>query len=252
MHFLRLLFCFLILIACNSNRKSTKAKDAQLKAQQEARIAFIRISPEPLYDKVADSMKKWISIFRDVLANDQKNRIIGYTAYTPEEKKEQLSLDSQNLKIVTSYLDKYGWPVKYDIGFIGQRAIGITIQHSPLTVQEKYYPYLVGAYEGDSSLYETLALLEDRINMKNHRFQYYGTQVVTFQGKQVLYPVFNIDSLEIYRKRLGFKFTMKAYLGLLKANWDVNEYKLILPQLVKEFKVSDTMGFHYERNSPED
>lgn len=250
MRFLRLLFFLICLIACNSNKRSTKLKIAELKAQNKVRIGLIRISPEPLYEMVADSMKKWIPIFRNVLADDQKNRIVGYINYTPEEKNEQLSLDSQNLKIVSSYLDKYGWPVLYDIGLIGQRAIGLTIQHSPLAVQEKYYPYLVKAYKRDTLLYETLALLEDRINTKNHRFQYYGTQVVTFQGKQVLYPVFNVDSLEIYRKQLGFQITMKDYLGMLNAGWNVDEYKLILPQLIKELKVSDTIGIHYKKIAP--
>ena len=249
MNFPRLLFCLVVLAACNSNKKSAGHKLAEMKASHKARIALIRVSPEPLYGKVADSMKKWISIFRNVLADDQKNRIVGDNSYTAEEKKEQLSLDSQNLKIVTSYLDKYGWPIPFDIGLIGQRAIGITIQHSPLAVQEKYYPYLVEAYKKDSFLYETLALLEDRINMRNHKFQYYGTQMVIFKGKQVLYPAFNIDSLEIYRKQLGFKITMKDYFKMLNTDWNVSEYKLILPQLIKEFKVSDTIGFHYIRNS---
>jgi len=189
-------------------------------------------------------MKKWIPVFKEVYVNDLKNRMVGY-GFTKSGLQEQRKLDSENVKIVTAYLDTYGWPAITDMGFIGQRAVGMTIQHAPLAIQEKYYPSLVAAYKRDPHLFETLALLEDRINMYNRRFQYYGTQVVAYQGKQVLFPVHNIDSLEIRRKQLGFKMTMVDYMKLLKADWNVEAYKQMLPELVTAFKVTDTLGVHY-------
>jgi hypothetical protein len=237
----RLLMVVTFFAGCKSQKNNAYAK---AKSEHDKRMESLKTAPEPYYNKVADSMKKWIPVFKSVYIDDQKNRLVGY-GFTKDGWKEQLLLDSQNLKIVTSYLDTYGWPAATDVGFIGQRAIGMTIQHSPLIIQEKYYPSLVKAYKRDSLLFETLALLEDRINMRNRRFQFYGTQLVSYKGKQVLYPVFNIDSLEIWRKRIGFKIAMADYMKLLKSNWDTEEYKLMLPNLVSEFKVSDTLGVHY-------
>lgn len=241
MAFFRLLIIVTLFAGCKSQKYNAYQK---AKFEHDKRMELLKSLPEPYYNKVADSMKQWIPILKAVYINDQKNRLVGY-GFTKDGLKEQLFLDSQNLKIVTSYLNTYGWPAALDVGFIGQRAIGMTIQHSPLIIQEKYYPYLVNAYKRDSLLFETLALLEDRINMGNKRLQFYGTQVVSYKGKQVLYPVFNIDSLEIWRKQIGFKITMGAYMKMLKSNWNTEEYKLILPNLISEFKVSDTLGIHY-------
>lgn len=243
MLFFRLLLVITIFAGCKSpeNKAYQKAK-----ALHDKRMELLKAIPDPYYNKVADSMKKWIPVFKRVHINDQKNRLVGY-GFTKEGLKEQRMLDSQNLKIVTAYVDRYGWPAAADVGFIGQRAIGMTIQHSPLKIQEKYYPYLVKAYKRDSFLFQTLALLEDRINIRNKRFQFYGTQLVSYKGKPVLYPVYNIDSLEIWRKQIGFKTTMADYMKLLKSNWNIAEYKLILPDLINEFKVSDTLGIHYRK-----
>jgi hypothetical protein len=241
MAFFRLLIIITLFIGCKSQKNGAYVK---AKYEHDKRMELLNVAPEPYYNKVADSMKKWVPIFKNVYINDQKNRLVGY-GFTKDGWKEQLLLDSQNLKIVTSYLDTYGWPAAFDVGFIGQRAIGMAIQHSPLIIQEKYYPLLVNAYKRDSLLFETVALLEDRINKRNRRFQFYGTQLVSYKGKQVLYPVFNIDSLEIWRKRIGFKITIVDYMKLLNTNWNIDDYKLMLPNLVNEFKVSDTLGIHF-------
>jgi hypothetical protein len=84
--------------------------------------------------------------------------------------------------------------------------------------------------------------------MRNHKYQYYGTQTAYFKNKIVLYPVINIDSINIYRNRLGKLMPFSAYMKLLNVNFDINEYKRMLPELIKAFKVSDTPGLLYLKN----
>jgi hypothetical protein len=244
MPFFKFLLFTILLTGCIQQKK---AESAKLKAQHDANMKLWRSLPEPFINKVPDSMKHWIPVLRNAFADDQKYRIVGLTAadFSREEMKEQKKIDSQNLKIAISYLDQNGWPKLYDAGLLGQRTIGIIIQHAPLNIQEKYYPFLVEAYKKDSLLYETLALLEDRINMRNHKFQYYGSQLVSYKGKMVLYPVYNIDSLDEYRKSIGFKMTLKQYLKLLKTDSSITNYKQLLPELIKTFKVSGSLGLHY-------
>ena len=245
---IKLLFWITISIGCNSNKIRNEKEIAEVKANNNKRIELIKSLPEPFYSKVPDTMKKWIPILRNVYADDQKNRIVGVNTYTETEKKEQLAIDSQNLKIVCIYLDKYGWPTLYDVGLLGQRAINMTIQHAPLKQQEKYYPELVKAFKKDSLLFETVALLEDRINVRNHRLQYYGSQMIVYKGKQIPYPIVNVDSINIFRKQIGFKMTIENYFTLLKMKCDLKDYKVLLPELRKELKVSDTTGIHYIRS----
>lgn len=244
MYYLRLLVFVTLILGCSTRKK---AEFAKLKADHTTKMNLLRSAPEPFYKKIPDSMKHWIPILRNVFVDDQKYRIVGFnfSDFSKEEREEQKKLDSQNLNIVITYLDKHGWPALNEVGLIGQRAIGIVIQHSQLKVQEKYYPFLVEAYKRDSSLYETLALLEDRINMRNHKFQYYGSQLISYKGSMVLYPVYNIDSIEDYRRKIGFKMPLKEYFKLLKVDSNITKYKELLPELMTAFKVSDSLGIHY-------
>jgi hypothetical protein len=246
MNSLRLLIFVTLLLGCSNSKK---AKFAKLKAEHTAKWNLVRNAPEPFYKKIPDSMKHWIPILRNAFVDDQKYRIVGlnFSDFSKEEREEQKKLDSQNLNIAIAYLDKHGWPALNDVGLFGQRAIGIIIQHSPLKVQEQYYPFLVEAYKKDSLLYETLALLEDRINTRNHKFQYYGSQLVSYKGSMVLYPVYNIDSIDDYRRKIGIKMPLKEYLKLLKVDSDITEYKQLLPELITKFKVSDSLGIHYNK-----
>lgn len=245
MNFCKALILIALIASCSSRQPSAYAK---AKADKEKVLDFIRQSPDPLYVKVPDSMKRWIPILKDVLINDQKHRVAGY-GFTKAGLEKQNVLDSQNLVIVTSYLDSFGWPVGSQVGFYGKRAIGMVIQHAPVAVQEKYYPNLVEAYKKDSFLFETVAMLEDRINMRRRKFQYYGSQIVYVNGKPTFYPIYNVDSADLRRKTLHKTMpTLKEYMLLFKGDFDLSNYKSALPRLIDSFKVSDTPGVHFKLN----
>ena len=72
---------------------------------------------EPFILNIPDSMKRWIPVFRTVLVDDQKNRIIGYRP-NKAEWKEQFAIDAKNLTITTNFLDSFGWPQMSKNGFI--------------------------------------------------------------------------------------------------------------------------------------
>ena len=243
MRILKLIFFLLLISSCRSKRGNEFIK---AKANHETRLKLLKALPDPFYEKIPDSMKTWLPILRQVYVDDQKFRIIGF-GMTSEESRLQKELDSLNLQKVISYLDQYGYPDKFDVGFFGRRSIAIVIQHAPLKIQEKYYPSLIKAFKKDSLIFETVALLEDRINMRNHRRQFYGSQVITFEKRNVLYPVVNIDSIENYRKKIGITMPLSVYLNMLKVEWNITDYKTLIPALEKEFKVSDTIGLHFVR-----
>lgn len=239
------IFHVVVLITVFASCKSSENEALKnAKALHEKQQELIAAAPEPYADKVADSMKKWIPILKAVFVNDQKDRIAVY-GFT--DIKEQDKLDSQNLKIVSIYLDRYGWPKKYDVGLWGQQAVNMTIQHSPLEVQEKYYPKLVEAYKQDNSLFDILALMEDRINMRRHRYQYYGSQVVYLDKKPVFYPIYKFDSVDFRRKKLSnWMPTLKEYIFILKEEINLDDYNKNLPRLIDSFHISDTPGLHFD------
>ncbi len=243
MKFFRLLIIVTLLVCCKSQKYKTYLN---VKEEHERRMNVIKDFPGPFENQVNDSMKSWIPILKKVYTDDQKYRIVGY-GMTPDDWKKQSKLDSQNLQIVIKFLDEHEWPAVTDIGLFGQRAVNMVIQHSPLKVQEKYYPSLIKVYKKDSLLFETVAMLEDRINMRRGRYQYYGSQVIYYRGKPTFYPIYKVDSADIRRKILHPEMPdLKKYMNLLNGEFNLSEYKKILPQLIDSFKVSDTAGLHFD------
>lgn len=236
-----LLFFLLAIICCNSKKNDY----AQVREAHQQKLLYWEQMPEPYYYRIPDSMRKWIPVFKRVLIDDQRYRN-SRAGISVAEGRAQRALDSQNLVTVTSFLDKYGWPKTLNAGYFGRMAIGMTIQHAPLHIQERYFSMLVNAFKQDRLLAETLALLEDRINMRRKRYQNFGTQAVPYKGKAVLYPVYNPDSVDSRRRRLGLVQNLGEYLKLLQIDWNVEEYRKLLPELINEFNITDTTRLNHE------
>lgn len=201
---------------------------------------------EPLMYLIPDSMKEWVPVFHKIWRTDQKYRVIDITGLFEKKLQEQNKLDSVNQKIISGFLDKYGYPEAKQVGIIGTKAIRNVLQHSPLAMQEKYFPLMAEAYKKKPVVMgEYLGMLEDRINMRRNRQQYYGTQLIYYKNSYTLYPVVNVDSLDTYRKKMGFTWTTGEYLKQFDVKWEPEEYKKILPDLIMLYKVTDTIGLHF-------
>lgn len=237
-YFLIIIFVFL---GCRNNRQAqTKVVDAK---------KLFNSVQDPYTHFIPDSLKHYIPIFDSVFNNDQRFRSVEDHSLFTKHILEQTKLDSVNQTIVSDFLAKYGYPSGKQVGLKGITAINSVIQHAPLKMQERYYLTLVDAYRDKKIPGETLALLEDRINLRNHRKQFYGTQVLQFNktGKYTLYPVTNIDSLNAYRKRIGFNMTIEQYLKqFFKTDWTKADYYKNYAEAVKQFEVTDSPSIHFD------
>lgn len=228
---------FFILISCNSKHNSKKPSFDPKR--------FLDSLPEPLLSKIPDSMKKWLPVLETVRRNDQKFRSIEDPSLLEDNKEEQRILDKENLRIVDSFFNIYGYPNPKLIGIKAMIGLNSVIQHAPLEIQEKYFGYVCKAYEKGDVPGETLALLEDRIIIRNNRKQYYGTQLVVYKNKYIPYPLVNVDSLFLYRKKMKMPWSMEYYLKRFKSEWDSTQYKEKLPALIKYFRTTDSIGIHF-------
>ena len=112
--------------------------------------------------------------------------------------------DSVNTVFITGLIDERGYPGKSVVGDQMGTAF-LVIQHADLAVQEKYLPVLRAAADAGEMNWRSLALLIDRIEMRNDRPQVYGSQVQRDQGTESYYlaPIaqpYKVDSL---RKSVG-------------------------------------------------
>jgi hypothetical protein len=141
--------------------------------------------------------------------------------------------DSINLIKVNKILNQYGWLGPQDIGMNGSQALFLVIQHADLKTQQKYLPMIEKAEREGKISSSNLAILQDRIAMREGKKQLYGSQEFTdkITGISYRYPIINPDKLDERRKSMGLQ-PMEEY----DKNWDVNDYKKKLPEIEKIIK----------------
>jgi len=148
---------------------------------------------------------------------------------------EKIALqDKENLEIIVHILDSTGWPNVDQISFKASQAIFLVIQHASLDIQKKYLPLIEKAVQEGKTLPSNLAILEDRVALREGREQIYGSQIWTDPNTGKNYVDFLNDPLNVdtRRSKMGLP-PMKEYLKqFFNLDWNANLYvEQILPQL---------------------
>jgi hypothetical protein len=130
--------------------------------------------------------------------------------------------DSMNLVKVKTIIDKYGWLGPDQIGEQGATTLFLVIQHADSLTQVSYAPLLRQAVKSGKAKPQDLALLEDRILVRQGKKQIYGSQVRTNTetGKNEFFPIedepnvnkrrnsVGLQPLEDYAKFFGIEYTL--------------------------------------------
>ncbi len=113
--------------------------------------------------------------------------------------------DSLNVIEVTKIIEERGWVGKSVIGSEANMTLWLVIQHAPLDLQQKYLPLLKESVMKGESSGSHLALLEDRILVRNGKPQTYGSQIKRDEatGKQYVYDVREPEYVNQRRKEVG-------------------------------------------------
>ena len=107
--------------------------------------------------------------------------------------------DSTNLLMVNEILSEGGFPRKSQVGELAALAVWSVFQHNPLEQQEKFLPQLEDAIRNGDIAPMYLAMLKDRIDVRNGRPQKYGTQM----GPDGLCPLLDASRVNEWRKEVG-------------------------------------------------
>lgn len=116
--------------------------------------------------------------------------------------------DSTNLEKVDSIHQIYGWPGPNLVGKQGNISFWLVIQHSDLSIQEKYFPFMQQAVLKNTARARDCAYLEDRILNRKKLPQKYGTQyqyniVDNKIGKSRLCKLQDKENVNKYRQEVG-------------------------------------------------
>ncbi len=129
--------------------------------------------------------------------------------------------DSVNLIKVMRILDEHGWLSQEQIGEQGNATLFLVIQHSDRQTQEKYLPLMRQAVKDGKAQANQLALLEDRVALRQGKKQIYGSQITQdINGKYSVSPIedepnvnkrraaVGLEPLEEYVKRWGITYKL--------------------------------------------
>ncbi len=145
--------------------------------------------------------------------------------------------DSINLIKVKYILNTYGWLGPDVVGDEGNTTLFLVIQHSDQKTQEKYLPIMRETVKNGKAQASDLALLEDRVALRQGKKQIYGSQIIKDPktGKDTLAPIENFVNVDKRRAAVG--------LGLLEEyvkKWGiVYKTKAIKKERQSEFSNSD-------------
>ena len=144
--------------------------------------------------------------------------------------------DHDNIVKVMAILDQYGWIGSDQIGTKANSALFLVIQHNDLKTQEKYLPMMREAVKAKKAQASSLALLEDRVALGEHRLQTYGSQIGRDStGQYYVRPLEDPDHVDERRNLAGLE-PLADYVKRWGITWDPAAYKKALPGLEAETK----------------
>jgi tetratricopeptide (TPR) repeat protein len=142
--------------------------------------------------------------------------------------------DSINLIKVMKILDERGWVGKDVVGTQANQTLFLVIQHADLKYQQKYLPMMREAVKKGNAKASSLALLEDRVALREGRKQIYGSQSSRNKttNKGHISPMIDPDNVDKRRAEVGLG-PMAEYAPKLGIVWDLETYKKELPEIEK-------------------
>jgi hypothetical protein len=185
--------------------------------------------------------KSLLAALADILKTDQQYRqqVDDVEKQYGRESKEIKQLwelmrqqDAVNLVKVTNILDVWGWLGSDKIGAAGNVTLFLVIQHADLKTQEQYLPMMRDAVKEGRAHADDLALLEDRVALRQGRRQLYGSQIGRNPetGAYYISPLEDPDHVDTRRAEVGLP-ALAAYISHWGLTWDVVQYKKDLPRL---------------------
>ena len=144
--------------------------------------------------------------------------------------------DSLNTTRIIQIIEEYGYPGR---SLVGPRQMGtafLVIQHAELEVQQQYLPLLKEAAEAGELNYSSLALLIDRVNLREGKKQVYGSQVGrTEDGVYYISPLEDPENVDERRKKVGLG-PINDYCKNWDFSFDLDEHIKIWESLEEEQK----------------
>lgn len=146
---------------------------------------------ESIFERDQYNRLLWSQAVKNNPGDSERNELLA---------RQALMTDSLNLVLVGEILSQYGFPRKESVGDFGNQAVWIVFQHSSLDYQQRFLPQLEAAVARGDIAPLFLALLRDRIDVREGRPQRYGTQI---DSNGNLAPLLDASRVNQWRQEVG-------------------------------------------------
>ncbi|MFE7298435.1 DUF6624 domain-containing protein [Streptomyces sp. NPDC057579] len=115
------------------------------------------------------------------------------------------ALDAENAATLRQIIDEHGWPGHSLVGAAAANAAWLNVQHAGLDLQLRSLGLLASAVEQGEATHQQLALLTDRVLLRQGKPQLYGTQYRDLRDGRGyrLWDVTDPDGLDARRAAVG-------------------------------------------------
>lgn len=142
--------------------------------------------------------------------------------------------DSINLIKVRKILDTRGWLGTDVVGRDGNSTLFLVIQHADFKTQKKYLPMMRAAAKNGKANASSLAMLEDRVALRQGKRQLYGSQIGRdTAGVYYVLPLVKPKQINKRRAKMGLG-KLENYIDHWDLTWDIARHKKRIQQLRKE------------------
>jgi len=132
-------------------------------------------------------------------------------------------LNEQNLTRLEEIIEEYGWPKKSEFGGMAAGTVFLVIQHADLETQKNYLPIMTEAANNNEAQWSSLAMLIDRINMREGKPQIYGSQIRgSNDGSLEVYGIENPEYVNQRRAEVGLG-PIEDYVKIWNIEWTVEQ-----------------------------
>ena len=179
--------------------------------------------------------KELVALLDTIFQEDQKYRkeideVLQKHGQDSEEFKVLLQkmemADTENLVKVQQILDTRGWLGTDVIGSRGNMTLFLVIQHADLETQVKYLPMLREAVKKGKASASNLALLEDRVAIRQGGKQIYGSQIGMDKETGEYYVMQMIEPEKVNERRAEVGLgPLEEYISRWNIKWDAEAHK---------------------------
>jgi hypothetical protein len=132
-------------------------------------------------------------------------------------------INEENIQRLSEIVDAYGWPKKSVVKGSAATAAFLVVQHADLEMQKKYLPLIKEAAENGEADLSSLALLIDRINIREGKKQIYGSQItINSDGTYQVDDLFEPEYVNQRRKKMGLR-PIEDYVKNWGIEWNIKQ-----------------------------